>query len=69
MKNSRLDRSRYLDLQRRVLKRDGWRCQLCGGRRQLEVHHVQFRARGGADLADNLMALCQTCHELIHLCN
>ena len=27
-------------LWRRVLERDGWRCQGCGLLRQLEVHHI-----------------------------
>jgi 5-methylcytosine-specific restriction endonuclease McrA len=47
-----------------VLCRAGWRCQACGVRRRLDVHHVVKRAQGGSDFDLNqLVALCRWCHD------
>lgn len=53
----------------RILNRDDYRCQApgCSQRRHLEVHHIQFRSRGGRNQAENLITLCSTHHrEVIH---
>jgi 5-methylcytosine-specific restriction endonuclease McrA len=67
MMRRRLDYAEYQDLQHRVLKRDGWRCQVCGSRTELQVHHIQSRALLGADVEDNLFTVCAACHRAIHL--
>jgi 5-methylcytosine-specific restriction endonuclease McrA len=67
MNSRRIDCAEYQDLHRRVLKRDGWRCQFCGARTQLQVHHLQSRAQLGADVEDNLFTVCAACHRAIHL--
>jgi 5-methylcytosine-specific restriction endonuclease McrA len=46
----RLDAAEYNDLRKQVLRRDGWRCQLCGSISNLEVHHQQFRSHSGTRL-------------------
>ncbi len=43
----------YQRLREQVLQRDGWRCQSCGARSNLEVHHVEFRSQGGDDSDEN----------------
>src|ERR1700674_4257548 len=51
-----------------VLARDGHCCQWCQGKSQdriLNVHHIESRKTGG-DRPDNLITLCETCHDLIH---
>ena len=51
-----------------VLFRDQHTCQWCKGKSKdpiLNVHHVESRKTGG-DSPDNLMTLCETCHDLIH---
>jgi hypothetical protein len=51
-----------------VLWRDGHSCQWCKGNsknRVLNVHHIESRKTGG-DSPDNLITLCETCHDLIH---
>ncbi len=53
-------------LRQQVLRRDGWRCQLCGTRSNLEVHHQQFRSHSGHDSEENLITLCTQCHAGIH---
>ena len=51
-----------------VLWRDGHTCQWCKGTSKdgvLNVHHIESRKTGG-ESPDNLITLCETCHELIH---
>ncbi len=51
-----------------VLFRDGHTCQWCQGQSKdtiLNVHHIESRKTGG-DSPDNLVTLCETCHDAIH---
>jgi 5-methylcytosine-specific restriction endonuclease McrA len=51
-------------IQSQVRSRAGWRCQACGRRGRLDVHHVIKRSRGGSDFdLDRLIALCRACHD------
>ena len=51
----RLDPAAYTNLGQQVLRRDGWRCQACGARSNLEVHHKRFRSHSGHDSEENLI--------------
>lgn len=62
MRKLRQDPGAYRLLRNAILKRDGWRCQNCGARDRLDVHHIIPRARGGADHERNLITLCRSCH-------
>ena len=62
----RLQPEAYRRLHRRVLERDGWRCQRCGVMANLEVHHQQYRSRSGNDDETNLITLCGDCHRAAH---
>jgi len=51
-----------------ILFRDGHKCQNCKGKSKdpiLNVHHIQSRKIGG-DAPNNLITLCETCHNLYH---
>jgi hypothetical protein len=50
----------------RIYVRDGWRCMApgCRSRRNLEDHHLVYRARGGGDEASNRVCLCRFHHQL-----
>ncbi len=50
--------------ERRILERDGYRCLApgCGARRNLEVHHIVYRSRGGSNAPANLVTLCHAHH-------
>ena len=63
----RLDDEAYQQLRLQVLERDGWRCQACGARTKLEVHHLQFKSQLGEDTERNLITLCSGCHKQTHL--
>jgi hypothetical protein len=51
-----------------ILFQDHHLCQWCKGKSKdaiLNVHHISSRKTGG-DRPDNLITLCETCHDLIH---
>ena len=62
----RLNADAYYRLRRKILERDGWRCQHCGSISGVEVHHTEHRSQGGSDCEENLIALCSECHALAH---
>jgi hypothetical protein len=45
-----LDWEAYRELHLKVLKRDGWRYQVCGSMQNLQVHHLKFRSQSGGDI-------------------
>jgi hypothetical protein len=55
-------------LRMKVLKRDDYRCRICGRRSsdysdvELHVHHIRPWATGGITEEQNLITLCHTCH-------
>jgi 5-methylcytosine-specific restriction endonuclease McrA len=72
---ARIERQRQYS---RYLRSEGWRerrdaaiaradgrCQDCGARRALDVHHLTYR-RKGAELPQDLRALCRQCHRARH---
>jgi 5-methylcytosine-specific restriction endonuclease McrA len=65
----RLDPEAYDHLRKQVLRRDAWRCQICGSGQNLQVHHKHLRSRQGSDDDSNLITLCSRCHSLVHRCS
>lgn len=59
-----------------VLERDRHRCKMCNWsyldvrphdrRHLLELHHIRHHAKGGENSADNLITLCNVCHDDVH---
>ncbi|PWL62424.1 MAG: HNH endonuclease [Desulfovibrionaceae bacterium] len=69
------DRKIPEDVYRSVLVRDKYTCRRCGWNheswnksdpRHLEVHHIKHHADGGSNTADNLMTVCNICHDVLH---
>ena len=57
-------RIEWQTIQSQVRSRAGWRCEACGRRGRLDVHHIIKRSRGGSDFdLDRLVALCRACHD------
>ena len=52
-----------------ILHRDEHICQKCSGKTKdvhLHVHHIVFRSNGGTNSPENLITLCETCHDALH---
>jgi len=69
------DRSIPDDVRRKVLRRDGYKCQSCdwshdewnpSDPRHLELHHIKYHAKGGENVKGNLKTLCTVCHDKVH---
>lgn len=61
--------------QREVYERDHNMCRACGWNRDmwtrddprsLELHHVEHHMDGGKNTSDNLLVLCNRCHDEVH---
>ena len=66
VKPIKVGRQAYRRLMKRVLERDGWRCQRCGSLQNLQVHHQIKRSQQGDDALANLVTLCAYCHIAEH---
>jgi len=64
--------SDWAELSKRTKERDNWICQKCGaqggshGNTRLEAHHMKPKSRGGKDVLNNLITICNSCHENEH---
>jgi hypothetical protein len=41
-------------------------CERCGESRATETHHIVPVCKGGADVEENYMAVCLSCHRSLH---
>lgn len=62
----RLSPYKLRKLQREVLERDGFTCQICGAFTQAPPHHIVYRSHLGDDTMENLITLCISCHRKVH---
>jgi len=49
----------------KTYERDGWRCMApgCTSRKQMDCHHIDYRAHRGSDELPNLLTLCRYHHQ------
>lgn len=47
------------------IKKDGYKCSMCGSAKNLCVHHITYENLGDEPL-DDLITLCAKCHKKIH---
>ena len=60
------DQKGFNNVKAYVLHRDGYKCQHCNKKNlKLQVHHIVSRKTGG-DRPDNLITLCEECHDKFH---
>lgn len=50
-----------------VLREADYRCQICGRRVPLDVHHIKPITAGGTNEFSNLRAICHDCHRGEHI--
>nr|WP_257009252.1 RNA-guided endonuclease IscB [Bacillus sp. 7884-1] len=62
------DQMGFWNVREYIFYRDGHTCQWCKGKKKekiLNVHHMESRKTGG-DSPDNLITLCESCHNDLH---
>ena len=57
--------SEWQETRQRILKRDRFRCVMCGEPKNLHVHHITYENLGEEKDAD-LVTLCEECHIKLH---
>lgn len=57
---------RWQRLRKQALQGAGYRCQVCNGFVNLEVHHRTYAHVGTTQERDDLVVLCAFCHALYH---
>jgi hypothetical protein len=60
-----LQTQHWQKLRLQALKKAWYRCQLCNGKKPLDVHHRTYERRGEEHISD-LTVLCRECHEKYH---
>lgn len=72
MDNSFSSYSEYLQstewnvLSRLARERDGYKCRICNGEQDLNVHHRAYPDQLGTESLNDLITLCAECHSLFH---
>ncbi len=56
----------HINAQKSGKIRDNNVCQVCGSTDHVEGHHILDFRYGGAGCADNIIALCRSCHKEVH---
>lgn len=49
-----------------VLERDNFSCRICQTKKSLEIHHIRHWSKGGDHNPQNLITLCNNCHNTVH---
>jgi len=61
-----------VEMKKEIYERDGHCCQRCGTKEHpynLHPHHIKPEADGGGTEPENLITLCEDCHERLHRYN
>ena len=75
-KRTKAKEANWLAVCKQVDARDRGRCRACyrqcdtkaiDPQERAHRHHVEFRSKGGQDVASNLVLLCATCHDRVHV--
>ena len=58
----------WADLSNRIKAQRNYECEVCGGKQNVEAHHIIPAKHTPEDFLDieNLIVLCKKCHKLVH---
>ncbi len=56
------DNHEWRELKEEIKAERGAKCAICGGIKNLDLHHTKARRISGTDVKDNLQLLCRSCH-------
>lgn len=59
-------KGRELTIRRRLISRNGKKCELCGYKGYVEMHHIIRVVDGGEHSEENCIILCEKCHAWAH---
>jgi len=54
----------WREIRAKVIKNAGGKCEICGSRKRLVVHHMTYRDGLGNEKIENLKCLCEDCHNV-----
>lgn len=59
---------RWKDKSFQIMKRDGFKCALCGSKHNLQVHHIEYikGKKAWEHPTSVLITLCEDCHKKVH---
>jgi predicted HNH restriction endonuclease len=63
------NKERFSGIKNDILKRDNHKCKICGGIKQLSIHHIDginYLKGKPNNTFDNLITLCNSCHHKLH---
>jgi len=55
----------WAEIRKKIIKRD-CKCDICGSKESLVVHHKIKYKDGGKNIPNNLITLCKNCHSKLH---
>ena len=56
----------WQNVRRKRLSLDGYKCVICGGGENLNVHHLTYERRGNENIEEDVVTLCHPCHAMLH---
>lgn len=63
--DSYIHSAQWQDKRKQRLAIDDFKCQMCGNKDNLEVHHVTYDRLGNENM-DDIITLCDKCHTKVH---
>jgi len=61
-----INSNKWKTIRKRMFKLRGKKCETCGSRSKIHVHHLTYERFGGDELDEDLLIVCSTCHEELH---
>ena len=61
-----LKSGKWKSIRKNLFKLRGKKCELCGSRKKIHVHHLTYKRVGGNELPEDLQVLCEFHHNIAH---
>ena len=61
-----LNSSDWSRIRTRILRRDNYKCRICGSGINIQVHHLRYPDEWGKERDEDLIVLCDRCHAGVH---
>ena len=61
-----IESKEWRKLRAAAFSRFGKRCQCCGATKRIHGHHLIYRAPVSSGTVEDIMPLCQKCHDIVH---